>query len=89
MSFLHYINIAKKIGTYETSILPYEDCCTVFVPKHPAIKPMQKIAEKEESKFEFESLIEEAIQNTNRLVLHKRKHYDAIKKEFVSEDDLI
>ena len=83
------MDISNQIGTYEISIRPYEDCCTVFVPKHPAIKPMQKIAEKEESKFEFESLIEEAIQNTNRLVLHKRKHYDAIKKEFVSEDDLI
>ena len=83
------IEVARKINTYDISIKPYEDCCTVFVPKHPAIKPLVKIAEKEESKFEFEPLLEEAVQNTKRLVLHKDKHYDAIKKQFVSDDDLI
>ncbi len=83
------MDISNEIGTYEISIRPYEDCCTVFVPKHPAIKPLLKIVEKEESKFEYESLLDEAIENTKRLVLHKKKHYDAIKKEFVSDDDLI
>lgn len=83
------MDISNQIGTYEISIRPYEDCCTVFVPKHPVIKPLISIAEKEESKFEYAPLLEEAIANTKRLVLHKDKHYDAIKKEFVSEDDLI
>ena len=55
------IDISKKIDTYETSILPYEDCCTVFVPKHPVINPNLDTCEKEESKFEWDSLIDKAI----------------------------
>ncbi len=55
------IDIAQKIGTFETSSLPYEDCCTVFTPKHPATNPkMDKILEGE-SKLDMEALIEEAI----------------------------
>ena len=55
------IDIAQKIGTFETSSLPYEDCCTVFTPKHPATNPkMDKILEGE-SKLDVEALIEEAI----------------------------
>ncbi|MBE5769131.1 MAG: tRNA 4-thiouridine(8) synthase ThiI [Clostridiales bacterium] len=55
------IDIAKKIGTFETSSLPYEDCCTVFTPRHPATNPkMDKILEGE-SKLDSEALIEEAI----------------------------
>ena len=55
------IDIAKKIGTYETSILPYEDCCTVFLPKYPLIKPNLKKVEEEESKLDVEGLIDFAI----------------------------
>ena len=55
--------ISKKIDTYETSILPYEDCCTVFLPKHPVIKPKKFQCEKEESKLDLEALISEAIEN--------------------------
>lgn len=59
---LEIIDIAKKIGTYETSILPFEDCCTIFVPKHPVINPvLQKCIEYEN--FDYEHLIEECIQN--------------------------
>lgn len=54
--------IARKIDTFETSILPYEDCCTVFLPKHPIIKPKKSQCEKEESKLDIESLISEAIE---------------------------
>ena len=57
------INISRKIGTYETSILPYEDCCTVFLPKNPVIKPTIKKAENEESKINAEELINLALQN--------------------------
>ncbi len=57
------MKIADEIGTYETSILPYEDCCTVFLPKNPVIKPNVKKAVTEEEKFNYEYLIEEAINN--------------------------
>ncbi len=52
---------AKKIGTFETSVLPFEDCCTVFLPEHPAIKPSLSFIEEEESKLDVESLVEEAL----------------------------
>jgi len=59
---LEIIDIAKKIGTYETSILPFEDCCTIFVPKHPVINPRLDKCEEYE-KFEYENLIKECIEN--------------------------
>ncbi len=59
---LEIINIAKKIGTYETSILPFEDCCTIFVPKHPVINPkLEKCLEYEQ--FNYQDLIDECINN--------------------------
>jgi thiamine biosynthesis protein ThiI len=54
-------SIAKDIGTFETSILPYEDCCTVFLPKHPVIKPKIDKCLVEESKLDLESLINNAL----------------------------
>jgi thiamine biosynthesis protein ThiI len=58
------VDISQEIGTYETSILPYEDCCTVFVAKHPATKPSLKAVEKFERRLEnIEDMIEEAINN--------------------------
>ena len=57
------IEIAKDINTYETSVLPYEDCCTVFLPKNPIIKPKIKIAEKEEAKINLEELIAAVVEN--------------------------
>ena len=57
------IKIAKDINTFETSILPYEDCCTVFLPKNPIIKPKIKDAEKEESKINLEYFINFVIEN--------------------------
>lgn len=59
---LEIIEIAKKIGTYETSILPFEDCCTIFVPKHPVINPKLDKCERLEN-FDYESLIKECIDN--------------------------
>ncbi len=58
---LEIIDIAKKIDTYETSILPYEDCCTIFVPEHPVINPTFEEAREYEKLFDFEPLIYEAI----------------------------
>ena len=58
---LEIIDIAKKIDTYETSILPFEDCCTVFVPDHPVINPTFENAREYEKAFDFEQLIYDAI----------------------------
>ena len=66
---LEIIDIAKKIDTYNISILPFEDCCTVFVPKHPVINPTLEQALKEESKFEYESLIQNAVDGDNTIVV--------------------
>ncbi len=63
------IEKAQKIGTFETSILPYEDCCTVFVPKHPVTKPKVDKLRESEAMVDFEPMIETAIANTERLVI--------------------
>ncbi len=55
------VKYARLIGTFETSILPYEDCCTVFTPKHPATKPILEKIIAEENKVDVEALIEEAL----------------------------
>ena len=55
--------VAKKIGSHDISILPYEDCCTVFLPKYPVIKPKIEKAEKEEGRLEIDYLVDEALQN--------------------------
>ena len=60
---LEIIEISKKIKTYETSILPYEDCCTIFVPRHPIINPDLKIAQEYEKSINYEELIGECIKN--------------------------
>lgn len=60
---LDIIDIAKKIDTYETSILPYEDCCTIFVPKHPVINPLKSKCEEYEKLITYEDLIYKAIKN--------------------------
>ncbi|AQR94185.1 tRNA uracil 4-sulfurtransferase ThiI [Clostridium saccharoperbutylacetonicum] len=57
------MEIARKIGTYETSILPYEDCCTIFVPKHPKTNPKLNEIRKEEEKLNINELVEKAIHN--------------------------
>lgn len=60
---IEIMDIARKIDTYETSILPYEDCCTIFVPKHPVINPSLKLSIEYENSFDYDKLIEEAINN--------------------------
>ncbi|MGE5615101.1 MAG: tRNA uracil 4-sulfurtransferase ThiI [Bacillota bacterium] len=61
------VEIARKIGTFNTSILPYEDCCTVFVAKHPKIKPRLEDVERYESRLKLEAMIENALNNTEIL----------------------
>ena len=78
MDKLEIIDIAKKIGTYETSILPYEDCCTVFVPKHPVINPTLDKCELYEKNFDYESLIDEAINNIEVISNLDNNNFDDI-----------
>ena len=61
------VAIARKIGTYEISILPYEDCCSMFVPKHPATKPKLDIIVEAESKVDWEPLLREAVETVETL----------------------
>ncbi len=58
------IEISRKIDTYETSIQPYEDCCTVFTPKHPKVRPLVADVEAAEANFDFEPLLNEAVEKT-------------------------
>ena len=74
---LEIIDLARKIDTYETSILPFEDCCTVFVPAHPVINPRMDVAIKEENKFDYETMIEEALNNINTI-----KVVEGVSEEF-------
>ena len=75
---LEIIDIAKKIGTYDVSILPYEDCCTIFLPKHPIIHPDLKRCIEYESRFDFESLIEECVSNIETISNLKEDNYNSL-----------
>ena len=61
------VRLARKIGTFETSILPYEDCCTVFTPKHPKTKPKLHDVEQIESALDIDALVEEAYAGIERI----------------------
>ena len=71
---LEIIDISKKIDTYETSILPYEDCCTIFLPKHPVINPILERAINYENNFDYEKLINNAINNIETVVIDKENN---------------
>lgn len=58
------IEISRKIDTFETSTLPYEDCCTVFTPRHPKVRPRLEDIEKAQNSFDFEPLIQRAVEGT-------------------------
>ncbi len=61
MDKIDIMDISRDIGTYETSILPYEDCCTIFVPKHPKIKPKVDLIRNSESILDIDRLVQECI----------------------------
>lgn len=71
MDKVDIMKIAKNIGTYETSILPYEDCCTVFMPKNPKTRPRLDEAEAAEEKLDIEALIQEALEKTETLTFNR------------------
>ena len=67
---MEIVDVSEKIGTYETSILPYEDCCTIFVAKHPVTKPNLNVIKRHEQNLEekIEELVQKAL-DTDELVI--------------------
>ena len=63
------VTLSRKIGTFETSILPYEDCCTVFTPRHPRTHPKLKDVEAAESALDIDALVDEAVMGIERIRL--------------------
>ena len=72
MDKIEIIERSMEIGTYETSILPYEDCCTVFTPKHPTTNPKRENIIKSENRLEIESLIEAALDGVEKLEIYPK-----------------
>ena len=66
---LEIMEIARKIDTYDISILPYEDCCTVFVPRHPVINPNMKLCEEMEERFDYKELINNIMKNIKTITI--------------------
>ncbi len=66
---IEIIEKAEKIGTYETSILPYEDCCTVFTPRHPVTRPRLSTMPDAEGKLDVEALVAEAVENAEVVIV--------------------
>ncbi|MDE5936974.1 MAG: tRNA 4-thiouridine(8) synthase ThiI, partial [Ruminococcus sp.] len=67
------IETARKIDTFEISIEPYEDCCTVFTPRHPKVKPKLVDIEKAQNSFNFESLIQKAVESTEMKIFEYQR----------------
>lgn len=72
MDKIEIIDRAHEIGTYETSILPYEDCCTVFTPKHPTTNPKRENIEKSERRLDGETLIEAALAGVEKIEVYPK-----------------
>jgi thiamine biosynthesis protein ThiI len=64
MDKIEITDISRKIDTYDLSILPYEDCCTVFTPKNPVTRPKVRLAEKFETALDVDALVEDAVNRT-------------------------
>ena len=65
------VSIAEKIDTYETSILPYEDCCTIFTPQKPTTKPSGKKILKFEAGLEIDDLVQKAIEEAELIIVKR------------------
>ena len=75
---LEIIEIAKMIDTFETSILPYEDCCTIFDPKNPVTKPKEDRVLHYEAKFDYQSLVNACVENDQIVKLSYRDQEEDI-----------
>ena len=73
MDKVEIIDLARKVGTYETSIQPWEDCCTIFTPKNPVTKPTIRRAEALERRFDFETLLEACVEQTESVHVYPTK----------------
>ena len=67
------VQMARRIGTFDTSILPYEDCCTVFTPRHPRTRPKPGEVAAAESRLDVDALVEEALQGLERIELNREE----------------
>ncbi len=70
MDKVEIIDLARKIGTYETSILPFEDCCTIFDPKNPVTRPTSEKASSYEARFDYDRMIAEALDQEETVIVH-------------------
>ncbi len=70
MDKVEIIDLSKKIGTYDTSILPFEDCCTIFTPKNPVTKPRIDKCERYESRFDWEKLVDRCVDDVRSIWIH-------------------
>ncbi|MBI9009115.1 MAG: tRNA 4-thiouridine(8) synthase ThiI [Tenericutes bacterium] len=80
---MEIVKIAEKIDTLAISIKPFSDCCTVYVPKNPIIKPKIAFAEKNEAQFDYLAFIEEAVANTKTVIIDANSHLDILSKGLV------
>ena len=78
MDKVEIINLSKKIGTYDTSILPYEDCCTIFTPKNPVTKPRIDKCEKYEAKWDYEEMVQQCIDQVETILVTPQKKEEDI-----------
>ena len=69
MDKVDIIDIARDIETFETSILPFEDCCTIFLPKHPVTRPKVEDIKKSEAVLDIDVLVREAIENMKVFII--------------------
>ncbi|MBR2829137.1 MAG: tRNA 4-thiouridine(8) synthase ThiI [Solobacterium sp.] len=69
MDKVEIINMARHLGTYETSILPFEDCCTIFDPKNPVTKPTTEKAEKLEARFDWQTMVDACVRDRETITV--------------------
>lgn len=81
MDKVEIIDLSKKIGTYDTSILPYEDCCTIFTPKNPVTKPRIEKCERYESRFDWEKLVDWCVEDVKSVWIHPGKKLEQDEEE--------
>ncbi len=73
---LEIIDVARKLGTYEISIEPFEDCCTIFVPKHPVINPDREKCAKYETMFDYDAILDEIMDNLEYINLKEENKFN-------------
>ena len=84
---IEIIDLAKRIGTYDISIRPFQDCCTIFVPEHPVINPVIEKAREYENAFDYESLINEAVKTAEVIKLPLSNKFDDILQNFTHNNN--